>query len=257
MAETDQDKRHLPTPQRRQQARNDGRFAHSRELTGAFVLLVSICALWFFMPRLIGFLVATTEDSMRFSGAQASGESMLVKLRSVLWSAFIAAGPLLFVGAFIALAATWIQSSFQVFSGRISLDLNRMNPANGLGKILSAANLGRTAFGIVKVVSVIGVVLLGVRQYRQLFFPAPDTSLEEVMATAGSGVLQIALQSALVLVVFGVIDYGFRWWQHERSLMMTDEELREEMKAMTGNPQILANRKEFRRNLAASTTVRE
>ncbi len=47
------------------------------------------------------------------------------------------------------------------------------------------------------------------------------------------------------LLILAVLDYGFQRWRHEEDLKMTDEEMREEMKMMNGDPQIAARRKAF------------
>ena len=56
---------------------------------------------------------------------------------------------------------------------------------------------------------------------------------------------------AAALLVLSVIDYGFQRWKYNQDLMMTDEELREEMKMMQGDPQVKSRRRKVQRDLAA------
>jgi flagellar biosynthetic protein FlhB len=46
------------------------------------------------------------------------------------------------------------------------------------------------------------------------------------------------------------LDYGFQWWKHERDLRMTTQEVREELKNLEANPQMVARRKQVQRELA-------
>jgi flagellar biosynthetic protein FlhB len=39
------------------------------------------------------------------------------------------------------------------------------------------------------------------------------------------------------------IDFGWQWWSHERRLLMSDSELREELKESQGDPQVRAKRR--------------
>jgi flagellar biosynthetic protein FlhB len=39
------------------------------------------------------------------------------------------------------------------------------------------------------------------------------------------------------------IDFGWQWWSHERRLLMSDSELREELKESQGDPQLRAKRR--------------
>ncbi len=50
--------------------------------------------------------------------------------------------------------------------------------------------------------------------------------------------------------MLAVLDYGFQWWKHERDLRMTTQEIREEMKNLEANPQMVARRKQVQRQLA-------
>ena len=49
--------------------------------------------------------------------------------------------------------------------------------------------------------------------------------------TVAEAVLETGVYASGLLVVIGLIDYGWSWWRLERSLWMTTEELREEMRS--------------------------
>jgi len=40
------------------------------------------------------------------------------------------------------------------------------------------------------------------------------------------------------LFVIGVADYGYQWWEYEKSLRMSKQEIKEENKEVEGNPEI-------------------
>ena len=46
-----------------------------------------------------------------------------------------------------------------------------------------------------------------------------------------------------------LLDYAYQWWRNEQDLKMTPQELREEMRNLEGNPQVIARRKQVRRDL--------
>ena len=51
-----------------------------------------------------------------------------------------------------------------------------------------------------------------------------------------------ALQIAFALVVLAILDYTAQRWKFEQDLRMTHQEIREEMKNLQGDPQIVARR---------------
>ena len=58
-----------------------------------------------------------------------------------------------------------------------------------------------------------------------------------------------------MLIAF--IDYFFQWRQHEKSLMMTKQEIKEEYKQTEGDPLIKSKIKERQRKMAMSRMMQE
>src|SRR5262245_55792126 len=50
--------------------------------------------------------------------------------------------------------------------------------------------------------------------------------------------MRIFLRVSVALLVIAAADYGYQWWRTQRDLMMTKEELKEELKSTEGNQQI-------------------
>jgi flagellar biosynthetic protein FlhB len=67
--------------------------------------------------------------------------------------------------------------------------------------------------------------------------------IAEFMASAG---WKICLRVAVVIAVIAGADYGYQWWRTHRDLMMTKEEVKEEMKNSEGNPHVKAARRRRR-----------
>ena len=63
-------------------------------------------------------------------------------------------------------------------------------------------------------------------------------------------VFSLAVKLALLLVLLAVLDYVYQRWQHERDLLMTKQEVKEEMKRMEGDPLIRQRRTRVARQLA-------
>ena len=61
--------------------------------------------------------------------------------------------------------------------------------------------------------------------------------------------LWTALKVGAALLVLALLDYAYQWWRHEQDLKMTPQELREELRNLEGNPQVIARRKQVQRDL--------
>ena len=61
--------------------------------------------------------------------------------------------------------------------------------------------------------------------------------------------LKTVLWTGLALVILALFDYGLQRWKHEQDLKMTHQEVREEMKELQGDPQIVARRRQIQRQM--------
>ena len=61
--------------------------------------------------------------------------------------------------------------------------------------------------------------------------------------------LSTALWVGAALLILAIFDYGLQRWKHEQDLRMTHQEVREEMKNLQGDPQIIARRRAIQRQM--------
>jgi len=59
------------------------------------------------------------------------------------------------------------------------------------------------------------------------------------------------------MVIIGVLDYGYQWWQYEKDLRMTKQEVKEEYKEMEGNPEVKQKIKQKQREISMRRMLSE
>jgi len=78
-----------------------------------------------------------------------------------------------------------------------------------------------------------------------------------ILARLGALIFEMAWKCGLVMLVWSAADYFLQRWSFERSLMMTKEEVRQEMKDTQGNPTIRGRIKRLRRTLYRKMLAKE
>jgi flagellar biosynthetic protein FlhB len=73
-----------------------------------------------------------------------------------------------------------------------------------------------------------------------------SVSLPHFVEFLAQSCLKIALRVLVAMGVIAAADYGYQFWRTQRDLMMTREELKDEMKSTEGNPQVKAGRRRLR-----------
>ena len=131
-------------------------------------------------------------------------------------------------------------------------DLTRLDPLQGLRRIFSLPNLVRLAFGIFKLIVVSAVAYSAVAGQQKTILGLSGLSLPQAAGYLCEVLIWTVLKIAVALLILALLDYGFQRWKYEQDLRMTSQEVREELKNLEGNPQMIARRRFVQRQLAAS-----
>jgi flagellar biosynthesis protein FlhB len=247
-----------PTPHRRQQARREGHVAKSRELGSAVLLLVGLGALLTLGGGLAAFLV----DYCRH---QLGGQPWLTvdtqfavdHWNATLWALGRYLLPILGLLCLAAVAVHVLQIGFLFLPQRLVPDFNRLDPLQGLRRIFSASSFVQLGFSVVKLAIALAVVCVVLYGQRGALLGLVDLPPETLALQMTQILLWTALKVGAILLAPAMLDYAYQWWRHEQDLKMTPQELREELRNLEGNPQIIARRKQVQRDLALQRQNRE
>jgi flagellar biosynthesis protein FlhB len=238
------------TPHRRQQAREEGQIVQSQDLAAAVILLAGVLLLMFLGGRLVEFFG-------NFAHRQLGGEAWLStnpdllaeQMHGLVAELSKAALPILAALLATAIAAHLVQFGFLFLPDRLLPDFNRINPLKGFGRIFSLSNLVRLGFGIVKILIVAVVAFWSLYHRRDEILAVASLELPQIALFLTNIVLSTSLKIAGALFVIALLDYLFQWWKHEQDLKMTPQEVREEMRNLQGDPQVVSRRRAVQRQL--------
>jgi flagellar biosynthetic protein FlhB len=251
MSEHTGEKTEQPTQRRLEDAFKRGQFAQSSEVQTAFVLLGGTLALMLFgrqawqqmagvFGSVLGHLhvISVSPEVMR--GQFIRGLLVLSACVAPVVVAVMAGG----------LVAGGIQSRFQTTPEVTTPDWSRLNPVSGLQRIFSMRSLMPTVVGLIKLGVIVALSYRVVRQVFSdpIFYSAVDTG--RVAQFLAESSLKIMLWIGLALALVAAADYAYQAWRTNRDLMMTKDELKEELKHSEGNPLVKA--KQRRRRSAAT-----
>lgn len=250
MAEQGGDKKHEATPYRRQKARESGQFAKSHDLGSALVLFGAVAIMLWYGPAVLqtlGRLMVGNFTQVRYwSGTTDSAMSLLVgNIAECCWALL----PIMLAISIVALAVNWLQIGFVFQPERLGMDWHRIDPLQGAKRLWSLTNVTRLGFGLLKISLVTVVVVLGLWGRWDSIFGSSALSVGEVGSLVWGTTVDLCLRTAGVLFALAILDYGFQYWKFEQDLRMSDEEFREEMKMMNGDPQLIARRRAVQRQL--------
>src|SRR5271165_1036628 len=242
------DKTEQATPRRRQKAREKGRIARSRELSGALVSFAGVLALMWVtsaqLQRWRGWWRALPDYAARADFSSAMPVLTWTGIAALRW--IIA--PLTLVWL-LALGSNLAQGGFVFSAEALAPNAERMSPAKKLGQMFSIAGLAPPAKSLIpfSVLLYLGVSMLA-RDWDRLL-RAGQLPIGAIGELAYKQAFEICWKSALVLLLWAGIDYLLQRQKLERDLRMSKQELRDEYKETDGNPTVKARLRRLQRQM--------
>ena len=250
MAESSGEKAFDATAHRRQQAREQGQVAFSQDLGSAMLLLVAGFLLLLMGGQIVEFTVGLMRrDLESVATLTADPDAMMLHWHQIMKGLATIVFPMMGYLVLGAVVTNLAQVGFMFLPDRLSPDFSRLSPAQGLKRIFSLTGTARLGFGLFKVIVITVVAGLVIWSRRDEVLRAGAMDVLQLGGFLVDISLTTVLWTALALVILALLDYGLQHWKHEQDLKMTHQEVREEMKELQGDPQIVARRRAIQRQM--------
>jgi flagellar biosynthesis protein FlhB len=251
MSDYADDKTIEPTPHRRQQARQEGHVARSHDLGSAGMLLLGLVIVMTLGSGLVGFLVNYLRSQL---GGEAtltmSAEGFVSQWNATLWALGRYLLPILGLLCLAGVAVNVVQVGFLFLPQKLSFDVSRLSPVRGWQRVFSASSTVHLGFSLFKLVVIFGVAAIVLYNQREAMLGLVALAPAELAVQMTRMILWTALKIGAALLVLAILDYAYQRWRYEQDLKMTPQELREELRNLEGDPQLIARRKRAQRDRA-------
>ncbi len=240
-----------PDPRRRQEAREKGQVARSQDLPAAVLLLGCVVALHALGPHILNTLLQTYATLLGSDAARP--QEVIQLLPMVMKSIAMATLPILLLGVLFVTVANLAQVGWILSTDPLMPDVNRLNPVNGLMKLMDLQALVRLGMGAAKMALVAAVAAGTLWQMRHGILYSAHLGVGALLGYSGEIIYTLCLRLAVALLVLAIIDYAWQRWQHEQDLKMSKEEVKEEFRRMEGDPMIKHRRRQVQQQTGPAT----
>lgn len=247
------------TPRKKQDERKKGNIFQSKDITNSVSLLVityliRLCGGWLFgtMERVVREGCASLTFTPTLTVREAAG---IVSNFSIDMAVLIV--PVAAASMFMGLLLTGVQTRFLITPSLLGPKLSRINPLSGLKNLFSPKTMVELIKSIIKV-TIIGFVLYSdIRARITAATLSPLISPVSSMRYLAESVFDITVRIAMFMVIFAAFDYLYQWWDYEKRLRMTKEEVKEELKRMEGDPNIKGRIRSLQRRMAQARMMQK
>ncbi|MBL8144667.1 MAG: EscU/YscU/HrcU family type III secretion system export apparatus switch protein [Acidobacteria bacterium] len=248
------DRTEQPTHRRMRDARRKGQIARSKDVNEAVQLAFAVIGIAWLGPRLaIGLADAVKAGILRIGDAPLrtvdAGELMGLAATNAATLGLLV-GPIALCTVVAAVAASTMQGGWNIASEALKLDFAKLNPANGLKRLVPS----RAGIDLVKTLVVVTTIgWLTYRVVRSLVEGAPLLGRLDPARSAEYGwseVMRLLRYTAVALGAFAFAEYGIAYWRHIQGLKMTKQEVKDDVKLSEGNPEIKGRVRRMQREQA-------
>ena len=238
------------TPHRKEEARRKGQVARSQDLGSAGLLIAALAILMLMGGGFVTFMGnLTTEYLGGDAWLRADVGFFMDHYNRVMSGLTRVVLPMLGLMMLAAVLLSLVQVGFMFLPDRLAPDLSRINPMQGVKRLFSMTSVARLLFGVFKIVLIAGVAAICLYGEQEQIIGLVALDLPQIGKFLLEMIFYTSLKIGLVLLVLALLDFAFQKWKHAQDLKMTTQEVREEMKNLQGDPQVVSRRKAVQRQL--------
>ncbi|MBS7327036.1 MAG: flagellar biosynthesis protein FlhB [Thiopseudomonas sp.] len=228
-----------PTAKRKQQAREKGEIARSRELNTLAILLGGTAGMLIFGAQLGSKILEVMQQNFDLPRELLYSERhMALHLLYAAKSAAEGIWPLFLVLLLAAIIGPVALGGFLFTMEPLTPKFSRLNPLSGLKRMFSVKSLVELVKSLAKFLVVLMVALFVLARAQDGLFALAHQPLEYAILSAMQTIGWCALWMACAMILIAAVDVPFQLWDSNQKLKMTKQEVKDEFKDSEGKPEV-------------------
>ncbi len=241
------------TPKKRRDVRKKGQVFKSQDLIMAATILLAFSLLPTFLRFISNYALRYVTDALSIQQTSDFTIEFISELiQKNIGVLIVCVLPFMLAIALMGLSINLLQTGFLNVPELIRPKFERINPLEGFKRLFSKKALVNLLKSICKVFIVGYTIYVALSQSIAKVSSLSQVSLPDGFTLMTELISNLGVKIGLLLLVLGIIDYFYQWWEFEVSIRMTKQELKDEYKQLEGDPQVKSRIRSKQRQLAYS-----
>lgn len=240
------------TPKRRNDERKKGNIFQSKDAASVVVLLASFYALQFYFPSILNSLNRLINMSFDqiIHYKTLSVENIQLIYTQVTLIFMLITLPILFVSMGSNILIVGAQTRFIFTTSQIKFKYERIDIIKGFQKLFSLRSIFELTKSIIKIVVLGLIVYTTIEPRMNQLVGLFDMEFIQALTFLGSMIMSIVTSVGLFFVFLALVDYAYQWYEYEKNIRMSKQDIKEEYRQMEGDPQVKGKIKERQRMMS-------
>ncbi len=258
MPETNQEKTEQPTSKKLRDAREKGNVAQSHEVGNAVVLLVGMLLLLMMGGQIMtGLKTSSRSIFSNLNAFDLTAHSVPLYFRSGVFYLMKLLAPFSLLVMILAVLTRLIQNGWVFTAKPLEPKPEKLNPFTGIKRLVSARGMAEMAKGVLKLLIIAIIGYYTIKAALPGFIKFIDEDTASVLSIISSTAFGLGLRAGIAILILAVLDYLFQYWRHHKDLMMSKQELKDELKQTEGDPLIKSRVREIQIKLSMHRMIKQ
>jgi flagellar biosynthetic protein FlhB len=249
--ENDDEKTEEPSQYRIDESRKKGEVAVSKELSSVMLLSGSLLTLVlsgvFVFEQFTEYIDWLYRlDFKHIYTAKKFGDV----ITTTAWTLVKCVGPFFAASACIGFLSTFVQIGFLYSPEILEAKFERLNPIQGIQRLMSTKALIEAVKGVFKFTVIIFITYSVMKNNIGSFLGFLHADAAQSLSFGKYLMVKLGFSVLLGLGVIALMDFGWEKWSYRKKMMMTKQEAKQESKEKDGNPEIKNRIRTIQRQMA-------
>jgi flagellar biosynthetic protein FlhB len=253
-----QEKTEKATPKKRNDARKKGQVAKSADLPGAFILLFVFASFLMlgnhYSSGVMGLFRSLFEDWLTM---ELTTENIMGLFLNIVWQVLLLLLPIFAIAMVVGVVGNVVQFGFLLTGHSLKADIKKLDPIQGFKRIFSMRSLAEFLKSIFKVTIIALMVYTTIAGEWEKLLLLPMQPIPAIFAFAAKITINLGIKIGAVLIVLAFLDFIYQKYEHEKSLKMSKQDIKDEFKKSEGDPLIKGRIRERQRKMALQRMMQE
>lgn len=253
-----QEKTEKATPKKRNESRKKGQVAKSSDLPGAFILLFVFSTFLmlgnYYKQNILHLFGSFFQDWLLL---EVTMSNVLDFFITVVSKIVILMLPIFAIAVVFGALGNIVQFGFLITSEPLKPQVKKLNPIEGFKRIFSVRSLVEFLKSVLKVL-IIGVIVYStiISEWDHLIALSTQP-IEHIFSYTAGITTNLGIKIGAVLAVLAIADYIYQRYEHEKSIKMSKQDIKDEFKKSEGDPLIKGRIREKQRRMALQRMMQD
>lgn len=249
----DNEKTEKATPRKKEEERKKGNIFQSKDVSSAFALVGIFLILRVVGPFIFGYSKHMMSGSLSsFAGIdQITIKSAVAYMNQFLLQTLLLSLPVSVTAAGMGILLAGAQTRFNFSMDQVKPKFSRLDPISGLKKMLTLRSLVELIKSSAKIVLIAWILYTEIKSDMVYVINMTGYEASQSFFWVCRTIYGIGIKIGLIMGGFAVLDYFYQWWEYEKQLRMSKQDIKDEYKKTEGDPKIKGRIREQQRRMAS------